>query len=176
MTTKPQLKHTRFAKEGLDFATLFQAKFLHDDVNRHKLLMREPPADSTGGGKQAVQHIVLDPGTPGSLVVTIGQANVVTKSARLRTYDCIEQLHALRFADRPFVISQAAYQPVFDKLLEFLRKQGMQVEIDIRPPEMPLGPVAHRAASAGSAVVWVVVLVSLALGATLGYLLYSGRL
>ncbi len=130
----PAWKATRFAKQGLDFTTLFAAKFLRDDINGHKPLIREPPAVSTGDGKQAVQHILLDPKVEGDPIITIGHANVVTKTSRLRTYDCLEQMHTLRFGSKPFILSQAQYQAFFDKLNAFLRQQGLQVDVETRPP------------------------------------------
>ena len=156
----PAWKATRFAKEGLDFSTLFAAKFLKDEINGHKPLMRDPPAVSTGGGKQAVQHIVLNPKVEGDAVITIGHANVVTKTARLRTYDCLEQMHALRFRGRPFIIAQARYQEFFDKLITFLRKQGMQVDVETRPPSDDAVALSRRAPvgrpSSSSKLGWVV--------------------
>ena len=54
------MKRTQIAQQGIDFVTLFHAKFTSTDVSSYRPLLREP-TESTGGGKQAMQHMVLMP-------------------------------------------------------------------------------------------------------------------
>ena len=93
------MKRTQFSQQGLDFATLFAAKHSHFNISGYVPVLREPPVDTTAGGKQAMQHIILLPKIEGDPLLTIGSVNVATRSARLRTHDCMRQLHEMRFGE-----------------------------------------------------------------------------
>jgi hypothetical protein len=158
MTDAP-MKRTQFAQKGLDFVTLFSAKFAQEKVGGYRPVLREPIAESTGGGKQALQHMVLEPRIDGDPVLTVGAVNVVTKTARLRTFDCVRQLFAMRFGARPFVIGQSQYQPFFDRAMEFMKRQGLQVEVETRPPGASESSVPARAQANLVVAAFVVMLV-----------------
>jgi hypothetical protein len=169
--SRPVIKRTRFAKVGLDFSVIFAARFTSVDVNGFKPKLREPPSLSTGGGKQALQHIVLQPTVEGDAVVTVGHVNMVTLQAKLRTFDCVEQLHRLRFGRKPFPLDKIAYQRFFDTALEFFRAQGgMQVTIETQPPETE-GARTRRAPpeGGGRTALWVLGFVALAAVAAATY-------
>ena len=53
------VKSTQFAQQGLDFVTLFSAKFTRSIVSGYRPKLREPE-ETTAGGKQAIQHIVFE--------------------------------------------------------------------------------------------------------------------
>jgi hypothetical protein len=129
-----ELKRTRYAKSGVEFSVLFSAKFLKDDINGYKPMLREPPGVSTAGGKQATQHIVLEPKVKGEVTLTAGQANVATKTCKLRSYECIRELFEVRAPGKPFTIGARSYREFFDKAHGFMKKQGMQVEIETHLP------------------------------------------
>jgi hypothetical protein len=129
-----EFKRTRYAKSGVEFSVLFSAKFLKDEVNGYKPVLREPASVSTAGGKQATQHIVLEPKVKGEPALTAGQANVATKVCKLRTFECMRELFELRAPGKVFVIGPRSYREFFDKAHEFLKKQGMQVEIETHMP------------------------------------------
>lgn len=131
------IKRTLLAQQGVDFATLFTAKFISFELRGYSAKLREPSGVSTEGGKQAMQHIVLDPAEGGdALVVTAGQVNVVSKQVRLRTYECLVEMHTRRYKDRPFPIDRAQYQAFFEAVKTFLHAKQMQVEIETRPPDV----------------------------------------
>jgi hypothetical protein len=168
-------KRTAFAQQGLDFVTLFAAKFNTYDVGGYNPVLREPLAESTGGGAQAVQHMVLEPRVAGDPLVTVGQVNVATKTAKLRTYECLTMLHAMRFGRRPFHVDGAAYRSFFDRALEFMRRQGLQVHVETRPPEVR-GSTPPGEAAAGNLLIWVMLAAVLVFSVVAAYLAYSGRL
>ena len=169
------VKATAFAQQGLDFASLFEAKFHLLNVSGYKPVLRQPVAETTGGGAQAVQHMVLEPKIDGDPIVTVGQVNMVTKTAKLRTFDCLLDLHQMRFRGRAFHVDGGQYQSFFDRVLEFMRRQGLQVQIETRPPEM-----VRRSApppELGADVLLWAMLVGLAVfSAVAAYLAYTGRL
>ena len=167
------VKATTFAQQGLDFVTLFEAKFHMQNVSGFRPVLRAPVGETTGGGAQAVQHMILEPKIEGDPVVTVGQVNVVTKTAKLRTYDCLVGVHAMRFGRRPFLIGHGAYQTFFDRVLEFMRRQGLQVQIQTRPPVRPSNAPP---ATTGSLLAWAFLVAVAVFSAMVGYLVWSGRI
>jgi hypothetical protein len=129
-------KPTLFAARGFEFVAAFQVKFMMLDVSGHRPLLKEPPGHSTAGGKLATQHIVLEPKEPGGTTWTVGSINVATESAKVRSFDCVKELHRMRFRDRPFLIDQQQYQSFFDAAVAFMRERGMAVEIESSLPEL----------------------------------------
>jgi hypothetical protein len=129
-------KPTLFAARGLEFVAAFQVKFMMLNVSGHRPLLKDPPGHSTAGGKLATQHIVLAPMEPGGTTWTVGSINVATESAKVRTFDCVRELHRMRFRDRPFLIDREQYQGFFDAAVAFMRERGMAVEIESSLPEL----------------------------------------
>lgn len=172
------VKRTQIAQQGVDFSTMFAAKYSHLDISGHVPLMRVPSAESTAGGKQATQHVLLEPRSGNGPVITIGQVNLATRSAKLRTYDCLKQLHALRFGEDPFVLRAADYQQFFDQLLTFTKKYGFQIDVETKPPDV--GRVSHRPPAhvqGGTTGAWLFLL-ALVMGAVVAvaYLIYTGQI
>jgi hypothetical protein len=169
-------KRTAFAQQGLDFVTLFAAKFVKYDVGGYRPVLREPLSDSTHSGAQAVQHMVLEPRIAGDPLVTVGQVNVATKQAKVRTYECLVMLHQMRFGRRAFHVDAAQYRTFFEKLLEFMRRQVLQVHVETRPPEVRGSTPPGEQAPAGNVLIWVMLAAVLVFSAVAAYLAYSGRL
>jgi hypothetical protein len=172
------IKRTAYAQQGLDFVTLFSAKFHIANVSGYAPVLREPHAETTAGGKQAIQHMVLQPKIQGDPVLTIGYVNVASKQAKIRTYDCMSTMHGMRFPGRPFILDQAAYQTFFDKVTEFMRRQGMLVDVETRPPAMThssLRPAA-RGSELADIVLWVLLIVISVGPAMAAYLRIAGRI
>jgi hypothetical protein len=171
------IKRTQFSQQGLDFATLFAAKHSHFNISGYVPVLREPPGETTAGGKQAMQHIVLLPKVKGDPLLTIGSVNVATRSAKLRSYDCMRQLHEMRFDDSSFFLDQPKYLEMFEAVLAFMKKQGIQVEIETNPPRVTVStrPPPRTAASNGAIWFFIVALLVAAVS-MVGYLISAGRL
>jgi hypothetical protein len=169
------VKRTTYAQQGIDFVLLFHLKFKDEAFDGYRPMLRGPPAESTGGGKQAVQHMVLHPAVPGEPVLTMGQVNVVTKTAKLRTYDCMLELHEQRFKKKTLPVTQSSYLAFFNRLLEFMKKQAMQVEIESRPPPLAASVAPPKPGGSWVAWGWLVLLLAVLAG-VLWYLRWSGRL
>lgn len=168
----PAAKPTLYAQRGLEFVAVFQVRFATMNVSGHAPRLRPPPGESTAGGKLATQHIVLEPPNPSDTVWTVGSVNVVTKAAKLRTYDCVRALHWARFKDRPFPLDRAQYQAFFDAVITFAREREIEVEVENAPPEIDLAPEGGRSSlepgggsSSVSLVSVIVIALLLALGA-----------
>lgn len=73
-----------------------------------------PEGVSTGGGKQALQHLRLRPRRAGFAVIVAGSVNPLEKWAELRTFEHASLTHALRF-DKDLDITAAEWE-------QFLRK------------------------------------------------------
>jgi hypothetical protein len=177
------MKRTQLAQHGLDVATLFTAKFMQHDLNGYVPKMREPTGVSTEGGKQALQHLVLEPKTPGEPVITIGNANLVNKTAKIRNYGCLEAMHQKRFPNKPLILAEMPYKAFFDEMLQFLQKYQLQVEVETRPPDMssvpPRAAVAPKVASgssSGSVAGWIAFALLVVGTVVVVWLVYTGRL
>jgi hypothetical protein len=129
-----EIKRTQIATAAVDQSRLFQTKFGDRLVSRHLPVLLEPPSVSTGGGAQAQQQIILQPRYQAGPTVNIGSMNCATKTAKLRTYDCLHQVHQLRFPGHPFGIEPTEYQMFFDDARGFLQALGMQVAIEMHAP------------------------------------------
>ncbi|MBX3184782.1 MAG: hypothetical protein KIT72_07960 [Polyangiaceae bacterium] len=139
------VKRTMIAQQAFDFAGLFTIQFSRLKIAGACVRTPEllaPETDSTGGGKQALQHISLKPDVPGYPPVTVGSVNVAAKTGQLRTYACLYKMAQQR--SRPFDIEQQSYQQFFDSARMFLGQQGFTVQIELEPPtafvEKPVRP------------------------------------
>ncbi len=114
----------------MDFATRFNLEFATGLAGpvRYRIELTSPVGPSTGGGKQAIQHIRLLP-QDGSSAIVIGSWNQVGKSVELRTTDHVRDIHAQRFKDTPFPIDPAAYQELLSRLQLFFVKSEHTVKL-----------------------------------------------
>lgn len=127
------IKRTQIAQAAFDFAGYFTATFSSFRVGGASV--RRPalvaPQDmSTSGGKKAKQHIVLQPETPGAPVLTVGWIDLSNGQMCLRTYGCLQEMHAQRFGKQPFDLDPQTYQAFFDQANQFFARQGMRVQIE----------------------------------------------
>jgi hypothetical protein len=137
-------QHTAFAGQAVGLAELFRYGFskkrLEGAVN-YAPELSAPEGDSTGGGKQALQHIKLVPDTGATLV--IGTANVVDKSCELRTFRHMDDVHRQRFKGRPFEADPAKYDQLIEELRSFFSGQHYTVSMhEAAAPTKPMPPIA----------------------------------
>lgn len=172
---------TLYAQRGLEFVAVFLVKLASFDVSGHRPLLRDPPGESTAGGKLATQHIVLQPADPSAPVWTVGSLNVATETAKIRTYDCMRSLHTARFRDKPFPLDREQYQRFFDAAAAFMKERSIALEVEEAPPEIGFehSPSIEPAAPSGGrrgAFAAALVLVVLAIAAAAFFALRGGAL
>ena len=73
-----------------------------------------PEGQTTGGGKQALQHIRLRPRRKGYADVVAGSVNPVEKHAELRTFEHAFLVHQIRF-EKPLEITPAEWEQLLRK-------------------------------------------------------------
>jgi hypothetical protein len=137
-------QHTIFAGQALGLTALFQVGFgkkrLEGPVS-YTPELSAPDGESTGGGKQALQHVKLVPDSGATLV--IGTANVVDKSCELRTFRHMDEVHRQRFKGRPFEADPAKYDQLIEELRGFFTGQHFTVSMhEAAAPARPLPSVA----------------------------------
>src|SRR3954462_7620670 len=115
---------------ALGFAELFHIKTADRKgagPAAYRVEMSAPDGPSTGGGKQAVQHIKLVPEVEGDAVIVAGSANQLEKSAEIRTYEYLADLHAQRFKGAAIPLDRARYGELVKRMQAFLTDQGLRV-------------------------------------------------
>lgn len=153
-----RVKRTIIAQAGFDFAAEFAMRFAQIRLTgRVEFLptLAAPELDSTGGGKQAMQHLVLKPTVAGEPSITVGWVNLKERQAQLRTFACLEQMHAARFPGRPFSLEASVYEGFFRTAQAFFTMNGLNVTIQQAPPlksERP--PAAGAGVFAGRLLVY----------------------
>ncbi len=135
--------------------------------------LNTPEGPSTGGGKQALQHLRLVPQRPGYPALVVGVVNGVLSTAELRTYDHVALQHEVRFK-KPLEITPQEYDDFLKKadvVLNLARIQRTRVEA---PPELVAEAHAAQAAARNAlGVRALVVFVGVLLLAMLGYRLFG---
>jgi hypothetical protein len=87
----------------------------HIGAGDYVVELTTPEGPSTGGGKQARQHLRLVPRRKGYAVVVAGIVDPVTSFAEVRTFEHVAVLHELRF-QRPLEITGDEYEDFLRKL------------------------------------------------------------
>lgn len=140
-------KHTVFAMKALSLADMFKAAVGERPVGQatsYRAEMAAPEGPSTGGGKQAVQHIRLV-AESGAATLVAGSANQVEGAAELRSYEYLQWMHAQRFKGAPLPLEKAEYDAFLQRCQKFLANSRLKTRI-VQPP-----PDAIDAAGASSA-------------------------
>ena len=160
-------KRTEFAMKALGLAELFVihlgAERLAGNGTSFRLEIAAPDGESTGGGKQAVQHIKLVPDTGATIVC--GSANGVEEICELRTYDHLTQIHSQRFKGASLPFAREPYGALLKKLQAFFAMQKLPVTlvdvprnpegtpVTVNPPGSGTGPVMVAGAVAIVAII-----------------------
>jgi hypothetical protein len=141
MVATAKQKYTMVAAKAVSLAELFVAGFQQglDGPVRFRVELSAPDGPSTGGGKQALQHIKLIP-EGGGMAVVIGSADTVHGAAEIRTFEHIAALYAQRYHGAPIPVDPTRYQELTQRLAAFIRSMSLQVSFAalqggaIRPP------------------------------------------
>jgi hypothetical protein len=133
-------KHTAYAMQALGFADMFNIKVGDQKVDGHRVELSAPEGQSTGGGKQSLQHVRLV--SPSGAVVVAGAASPVDKSAEIRTYEYLVELHAQRFKGSRLELDRAQYQALVGRMQAFFAGQGLRV-VMLDAPRPITGPTAR---------------------------------
>ena len=84
-----------------------------------------PEGQSTGGGKQALQHLRLRPRRQGYAIIICGSVNPVEKFAELRSYEHAFLVQQLRFA-KPLEITPAEWEQLLRKAEDVLQLANIE--------------------------------------------------
>ena len=132
-----------------------------------------PEGESTGGGKQAVQHVNLVPDGAEGTVIVAGAANQVAQTAELRSHARLAEIHAQRFKGARLPFEVAAYGPVLVKMQAFFQQQGLRVSLADAGTSPSGSASAPAAPAARLPLAWMIVglLLFAAVGAVVALLL-----
>jgi hypothetical protein len=167
-------KHTAFALQALGFADLFNIKIGDQKVSGHRVEMSAPDGPSTGGGKQAVQHIKLIPDDGSGSVIVAGSANQMEKTAEVRSYEYLADLHSKRFKGARLPLDKASYNLLVARVKAFFAEHELSVSM-LDAPRPAGGSEVDRAPGGGnmSTMVVVFLVVALAIAGAVFFLLRS---
>jgi hypothetical protein len=162
---------THHAIRALTLADTFNVTLKNERVRgpiTYRVELSAPEGMSTGGGKQATQHIKLIPEGGGDTVVA-GSANQVEQWAELRTFEHLQILHAQRYKGADLPVNRVQYNELLGKLQRFFNDLGMHV----RRARMPSGgvPMSRSGGISGMLVVAVVLVAALASAAGVAWYL-----
>jgi hypothetical protein len=135
---------TQFTLMALGFADQFNARMGDRRVSGYQVKLSAPEGQSTGGGKQALQHISLIPDAGGA-TITAGSANQVDRIAEIRTWDQLAQLHAQRFRGKSFPLDRVSYNELVKRMQTFFAEQKLTVvllDAAMLPPPPPSRAIA----------------------------------
>jgi hypothetical protein len=140
---------TAFAQAALAASDLIMQKF-HETKFQGKVVrivnVEAPNVESTGGGKQARESIVLRPENGDqSQSVTCGFLDIGLRSCELRSYGTVNMQHKQRYNSATDLI-QAEYDAFLGSLRAMLEAEGFVIKI-IEPQEQ-----AAKAQAAGAPV------------------------
>ena len=162
-------KRTEFAMAAVDFAGLFNAYFQPLDLVGYKVQLTAPEGQSTGGGVQARQNIVLVDETGGKRVV-VGACNTVEKTVELRTYDQVSDRFGQHYQGTPFPAPRGEFDGLGQKFKTFFESQGFAVST-ARPKA---APAAARAPRSGGSAGWIIAIVLVVAAIAGGLVWYFG--
>ena len=169
---------TQIAMKAFTLADLFKIAFSEPLTGPvvHRLEMATPEGPSTGGGKQAVQHLKLVPVDGNGATIVIGSANQMANSCDLRSFDYLRNMHAQRFKGARVPLDPVAYRELIARMSSFFSDRGMAVVIQAATP-LASAPAPTAAESSHSAslitIAGAVIAFVLLVGAALFYVLHT---
>jgi hypothetical protein len=142
---------TAFAQAAMNMSVLINTKFA--DTRFSGKLTRQPKVEaphteSTGGGKQARESIVLrsESGSPKE-TITCGFLDVGLRACELRSFSLLKQLNKERH-NAELDLNQSEYDKFLGELEEILAGQGFVVKI-LQAEGSGAGVAAPKAAQTG---------------------------
>jgi hypothetical protein len=172
---------TLFASKAMELSDMFAVKFgtRAFDGNPRRMVKLQPPAESTGGGAQARESIVLLPvGTEGFAgALMCGWADVASKAAELRTFRSLSGMYKAR-NKAPLQMDEAQYNAFVAESQTFFQQEGFAVNVnDSGPPagassrsDMP----ARQSGGGGNMGMFIAfAVVAIGLGLGLGWFLFG---
>jgi hypothetical protein len=162
---------TQFAIQALTLADTFNVMLKEVRVRgpiTYRVELSAPDGPSTGGGKQATQHVKLIPEGGGGTVVA-GSANQAESWAELRSFEHLQILHAQRFKGAEVPVNRVQYNELIGKLQGFFTDRGMHV----RRARMPSGgsPITQSRGASGMLVIAFILVAALASAAGIAWYL-----
>ena len=122
----PEALRTRLARKFVTLADSFTEAFRDFAIGAGAYAIElTAPGMSTGGGKQALQHIRLRPRREGYSVVVAGTVNQVERRAELRDFDHIAVVNEVRFR-QPVDINRQEWEQFLRKAEVVLNGAGIQ--------------------------------------------------
>ena len=122
------VKYTQMATKAINLADFFKATFAKGwgGAPLYHLELGTPDGPSTGGGKQAMQHIKLVP-EDGSATLVVGWADPAALAAELRSHAHVAAQFSQRTRGRDYPLDAAQYRTMVQKLESFFKMQGFKV-------------------------------------------------
>ena len=133
-TAKQKQKYTLVAAKAVSLAELFATRFGPglDGPVHFSVELSAPDGPSTGGGKQALQHIKLIP-HGGGMAVVIGSADTALGTAEVRTFEHVAALYAQRFHGAPLPVDPTRYAQLSQALAGFFTEMSLQSHLRAAP-------------------------------------------
>lgn len=135
---------TAFAQAALATSDLINTKFTatrFSGKTQRQVVVEAPKVESTGGGKQARESIVLRP-TDGSTAdsITCGFLDVGLRSCELRSYATLAMQHKQRF-NAVLDLPQPEYDKFLGELAALLEQEGFVLKV-VQPEEQQAKAIA----------------------------------
>lgn len=145
----PLRQFTAVAGQATQFAYLFNTAFADgfQGPARYRVDLTAPVGPSTAGGKQSLQHVRLVP-EGGAPAIVVGSVSPVEKTAEIRTFRHLAEIHARRFAGARVPLDVNAHRDLVRRMSQFFAQHGFAViMVDVteapmsdRPPPPPPAP------------------------------------
>jgi len=125
----PKAELTQVAGAAIDFAEFFNLAFKQglEGAWPCKIELTAPQGQSTGGGKQALQHIRLVP-ADGSPTLVIGSVNKPGLKVELRTYIYTANMYGVRMKGKDFPVDEPRFTALIQRLYYFFTSQRFDVQ------------------------------------------------
>lgn len=143
---------TMMAGTALGMSEAFNAGF-RSPFPGWRAELSEPVGPSTGGGKQALQPISIESHAGERLA--IGRVDPVRRSAALRSYTVVSNLHSQRYS-RPIPVSAADYDRFIAQISTFFRAMQFGVTEERYVAKQSSPPRADAATGGNTRLLWMI--------------------